>query len=295
MDDNKELSLFYFFCYNIFKKGQIMKKIFFLILFSSFLFSNTCNLPKNIKKIVNELKVNPNESDFFNNDLANLCVKRISFNDENITWDFTLVWNPEDKGPFYYLPHDDEDAAFDTAVYSANFYGGGFLAVNNNEERIYKGIDPNRNFYKNKYTKNILTIINSFKEDYYPYITLHNNKNGYKGNGGKGTISMLKEDKYHKSFPVKNISNKFGDLADEDNLIYLVGKNVNKKKVDVLNFYGINVIYELVTKKTYDGSLSNYLVIEKNNDHYLNLESEMGNAKIQKKMLDLVISFIDVF
>ena len=58
-----------------------------------------------------------------------------------------LVTNEEHPvGPFWFLPHDDENTAFDSAVYATKKYGGGFLAVMANNERYYKGQDPNRNF-----------------------------------------------------------------------------------------------------------------------------------------------------
>ena len=65
-----------------------------------------------------------------------LCADRITFKEGKQTWTFLLVWNTSHpKGPFWYLPHDNEESAFDAAVYAAAHYGGGFLAVESNGQR----------------------------------------------------------------------------------------------------------------------------------------------------------------
>ena len=242
-------------------------------------------------------------------DIKSLCIKQISFKESKYRWKMLLVWNPHhSKGAFWYLPHDDENTAFDSAVYATQKYGGGFLALLNSDQRIFKGQDPNRNFGTTSsasricssqkypapiYVKTIFSIIDSFRDRRYPYLTLHTNSNGHSGNGGAGHISMLKKSSTVLSFPASTIKRgKRLGLSDEDSLIYIATKNKkpNMDRVKRFNDLGINVKYELVNPSRNDCSMSNYVVLGLGSEEYINIEVEHGDKDTQKVMIDKVLS-----
>jgi hypothetical protein len=134
------------------------------------------------------------------NALRGLCVDLIHFEEGPYEWKMLLVTHPKaPRGPFWFLPHDNEQSAFDAAVYATRKYGGGFLAVVAHDQRYVKGQDPNRNFGTNAatarnctqqhqpaphYANTIFRIIDTFRAPSMPYQSLHNYTNG-------GGISIL--------------------------------------------------------------------------------------------------------
>ena len=198
-------------------------------------------------------------------------------------------------GPFWYLPHDNENTAFESAVYATKKYGGGFLAVEANGNRYDLGKDPNRHFKPSStYTKTIFKVIDTFKAKGMPYLTLHNNKNGHMHYGGEGTVSMKVSSSHTKSYPSGSIkTGKRKGLKDEDSLVYLAGRSLESKKIKALNAQGIHVKYELVSgSRSNDNSMSNYVALYKNQSGYVNIEVEDGDAGTQKKMIDKVMKLI---
>lgn len=230
-----------------------------------------------------------------NNSMGNLCANRISFVDNGKKWNLILVRNTKQpNGPFWYLPHDNENAALDAAVYASKKYGGGFLAVEANGNRYAGGKDPNRNFAPSStYTKSIFKIIDTFKPKKMPYLTLHNNKNGHSKFGGEGTVSMRVASTSTKSFPAGKITQgKHKGLNDEDSLVYLAGSHIDKQKIHALNAKGINVKYEIVSARNNDKSMSNYITLYKRKNGYVNIEAEAGDGGTQKVMIDKVMKLI---
>ena len=240
--------------------------------------------------------------------LQKLSVHIIRFDEGRYHWKMLLVTNPKKpKGPFEFLPHDNEDAAFDTAVYASLKYGGGFLAVMSNNKRYFMGQDPNRNFGDSKqtaktckkqhypapkYSKIVFKIIDYYRASGMPYLALHINKNGYYGNGGSGGVSILKSSKIVKSYPAhKNITKKNHGLSDEDSLVYTAGKSSkpDRRKLSKLLRSGLNTKYEIVSSRTNDCSMSNFVILNKHTTKYYNIETQHGNKKTQKKMFDLLM------
>ena len=155
--------------------------------------SNICTLPKSLThtKDMNIVKLTSSRnSDIKRNlkSLKSLCIYQVEFKENAFLWRMLLVFNPKKKnGPFWFLPHDDENTAFTSAVYATKKYGGGFLAVESNGGRYFMGQDPNRNFGDNwrtaktcrnqkypapKYSKNIFAIINNFRKSNMPFLNL---------------------------------------------------------------------------------------------------------------------------
>ena len=258
-----------------------------------------CPLPDKLDQHVKKVHLSSKNksSDLKRNSwsMGSLCADRITFKEGDQTWTFLLVWNTEHpKGPFWYLPHDNEESAFDAAVYAAKRYGGGFLAVESNDQRHVSGKDPNRNFKKDSlYSKKICKIIDTYKPKHLPYLALHTNAEGHFKNCGSGTVSMKQHSKNILTLPAGRIkSGQQKGLEDEDTLIYLAGKKVNKDKVKIFTAVGLNVKFEKVTKKSNDNSMSNCIVLHQKHDNYINIETEHGDIATHKKMIDKVIKII---
>ena len=281
-----------------------MKKAFIASLLVMVAESKVCFVPDNIKPLVvqNSIQKLLNIADVRRNysTLKDLCVSLLSFKEGIYNWKMLLVTNPKARGPFWFLPHDNENSAFKAAIYATRKYGGGFLAIVNSDKRYFLGQDPNRNFslsYKRVckeqhypsfiYTQTIIDIINSYKGSY-PYLALHNNTN-------KGGISILKSSRYTKSFlayPKSVVQKASGTLADEDNLVYIAGSSPKAPmhKVNALLQKGLNVKYELVTPRSYDCSLSNFVVQELGVESYFNIEAQHNATATQKRMIDLLLA-----
>ena len=258
-----------------------------------------CPLPGNLDQHVDKVQLTSSgdSPDLKRNSwsMGSLCADRITFREGNRTWTFLLVWNTSHpKGPFWYLPHDNEESAFDAAVYAATHYGGGFLAVESNGQRHMSGKDPNRNFKKDSpYSKTICKIIDTYKPVHLPYLALHTNAEGHLKNGGSGTVSMKKHSKNVHAFPAGNIkTGQQKGLEDEDTMIFLAGKEVKREKVKKFNAVGLNVKFEKVTKRSNDNSMSNCIVLHRGHDNYINIETEHGDLSTHKKMIDRVMRIL---
>ena len=277
-----------------------------LYLFSAFLLVGftgcvklNCPLPQDLNRTVKKepLSSVSASADIKRNNwsMGGLCANRISFVDNGTKWNLILVRNTKQpNGPFWYLPHDNENSALDAAVYASKKYGGGFLAVEANGNRYANGKDPNRNFKPHStYTKTIFRIINTFKPEHMPYLTLHSNKNGHRKYSGEGTVSMRVASAHTRSYPAGDIEvGKKEGLRDEDSLVYLAGRHSDRNKIKALNKKGLNVKYELVNTHSNDKSMSNYIALYKSRNGYVNIEAEDGDAGTQEKMIDKVMKLI---
>lgn len=292
-----------------------MKKIIFVLLITLGVIDASCNIPNNIRGLLENSSLDSlkKHSDIRRNfnALQNLCVNVVSFKEGKYNWRMLLVTNPKkQKGAFWFLPHDDENTAFDSAVYATLKYGGGFLAVMANDNRYFNGQDPNRNFGETKqtakickqqhypapkYSKIVFDIIDTYKEKRYPYMALHNNKNGHSGNGGSGGVSILQSSSVVQSYPANlNITKSDTGLRDEDTLVYIAGfsKTPDRKKLNMLLKNGLNTKYEIITNSNNDCSLSNYIVLNKKTTNYYNLESQHNDLRTQKIVIDRIMRLL---
>ncbi len=235
--------------------------------------------------------------------LQGLCIHLFAFREGNLVWKMFLVTNPKrGYGPFWFLPHDNENSAFDAAVYATRRYGGGFLSIMNGGHRYNMGQDPNRNFASSKhrlcsqqiapsprYTNFVFSIINYYKPPSYPYLALHNNTN-------RGGISILKESPKTKSYlayPRNQVKNGIG-LSDEDSIVYITGSHPNppQAKIQTLLNAGLNIKYEYVTAQNNDCSMSNYVVLGLGSENYYNIEAQHGKTATQIEMINRLIHLI---
>jgi len=258
-----------------------------------------CPLPENLNNTVKKetLPSTSASADIKRNSwsMGDLCASRITFVENGKKWTLLLVRNTKQPyGPFWYLPHDNENSAFEAAVYASKKYGGGFLSIEADGNRYAGGKDPNRHFKPHStYTRTVFRIIDTFKPKRMPYLTLHNNQNGHRQFGGEGTVSIRVTSPHSHSYPAGTIkTGKREGLLDEDSLVYLAGKRIDMEKVKALNMQGIHVKYERVTVESTDNSMSNYIALHKGHTEYINIEAEAGAGSTQKEMLDKVMKLI---
>ena len=126
-----------------------------------------------------------------------------------------------------------------------------------------------------------------------PYLALHSNKEGHLKSGGSGTVSIRNSSRNVHAFPAGTIKTGHQKgLQDEDSLIYLAGKMIDRKRIEQFNAAGLHVKYETVTNSSSNNSMSNYIVLQKNRADYINIEVEHGDTKTQKKMIDRIIKVL---
>lgn len=285
-----------------------MKKIILILFTPLIIYASNCSLPSNVNRFVIQsgLSTLKNYPDIRRNysSMQGLCVNLVSFKEGRFNWKMLLVFNPKaPHGAFWFLPHDNENSAFSSAVYATRKYGGGFLSVVAGGQRYFRGQDPNRNFSNadvrvcskqlapsRVYTSVVFSIIDSFKSAGMPYLALHNNTNG-------GGITALKSSKYTKAFLAYSVAQvkKGSGLADEDSLVYVAGSSPNPptRKISNLIGLGLNVKYEIVNSSSNDCSMSNYVVVGLGSSDYYNIEAEHGKSATQKRMIDLLMGVIN--
>lgn len=299
----------YKLCYQKKEYNNIMKNLLKSTLFiaiTTVIYSNNCTIAPALKPyiITSDLSKMRGISDISNNynELKKLCTTLVGFKDGSLYWRLLLVTNPNrEHGLFWFLPHDNENSAFKSAIYAVKRYGGGFLAIVNSNKRYNRGQDPNRAFsyspYKicsgqieptNRYTNIIFSTIDFYKLPNTPYLALHNNTN-------RGGISILKSNAKTKSYLAypKSKINSQNPLTDEDNLVYMAGLSKNPPTtINKLLNLGINVKYEVVNSNNNDCSMSNFIVLEKGVNNYYNIEAQHGKTAIQKMMIDKLVRVI---
>ena len=225
---------------------------------------------------------------------AGLCVTSESLSENGLQWNFTIVTNPAaPRGPDWYLPHDNENTAFDSAVYAVARYGGRLLAVDGPEARNYQGIDPNRWFADSaseaapcdmsraspKYTRHVMGF---FKGARY-VLSMHNNTAG-------GTVSADMNSAKAKGYRAG------GPYDDRNHMVFIAGREPLERDRDArgwrdrLNAAGLNVVHETVSRQNSDCSFSNYVAL---NDRraYFNIEAVHG-SRIQTGMVDKLMAVL---
>ncbi|QYX56486.1 hypothetical protein K1T73_15770 [Roseovarius sp. SCSIO 43702] len=232
---------------------------------------------------------------------AGICISQIAIEEDGLSWRFTVIENTRHRrGPTIFLLHDNEQSAFDTAVYGIRRYGGKIVAVEAGDGREFRGQDPNRNFGTSKagtvtcremrrkpapiFTRVLMDLRNT-RPGF--VLTLHNNANGHSGNGGSGGISAARQSAAMTGRMAP------GD-GDEDDAILLAGtrpldRNAGAQDVIArLHRAKVNAIYEHVRPDRNDCSLSNYVVLN-NLGTYYNIEAQHGHTAQQKRMLDILM------
>ncbi len=226
---------------------------------------------------------------------AGICYSVRTVKERGLSWTFQTFLNAVNPdGPAWFLPHDNENTAFNAAMYALERYGGKVLTVHSGEKRNLGKTDPNRNFgiekaeikacknLKGKPTPKYSRTVLDFFVGQPAVLTMHNNTNG-------GTVSAAHTDGKNRGMlaagpPISK---------DPDDFIYVTGsKPFSKDKkirqdVIALRKDGLNVVHEFVTLKNTDCSLSNFAAYRKL--RYFNIEAQHNHLTQQTKMVDALM------
>ncbi len=242
------------------------------------------------------------DGDFSRNAAAlssELCFYQVSFTEGKLRWVFQIIKNVANPSSvLWFVPHDDEDAAFDSAVYAVRKFGGTVVAVDNRGERNNGKQDPNRNFdlgaekkcaeqvaRSPKYTAELLKFWNSGM----PIIALHTNM------GGNSTISILKPEANNAVAFVA--PNPIAAKSPNNTLVFIASQMRPEANPDLtayaqtLNASGVHVLYEVVSLEATNCSLSHYAAL-RNFNAYTNIEVVDGDGQTQRMMIDRVMKII---
>jgi hypothetical protein len=234
-----------------------------------------------------------------------LCITELRFGENGLDWHVVVVRNLSQPGPLWAVPHDEEDAAFVTGVGAVRRYGGVMVAVENGEERMNGGRDPNRIFAVTAAAADICPDAPAPAPRYvaayldaweraFPIIGLHTNWDGYLGGGGLGTISVRRPDEKMIPFPSPIA---VGRMADEDTIVMLFStllpeqNEAGRSAVSWFNDRGSHVIYRHVTPENNECTLGDYLTVNALAP-YFNLEVEHGDAATHAALVDRLMEYI---
>ncbi len=223
-----------------------------------------------------------------------LTVTRIEFRDDRAFWRLYRIDNPRNpNGPLWFVPHDNENAAFQAAVYAVRAYGGQVVAVEearslsgpdsrmNGDVAFGKSIDPNRNF-RDETPAYASEILASLGPPARLIVALHTNEPGYDSSEstcgpqlpaytGKGEISVLLCNDVYTPRPSLSEDWPFDD-TDSVAIVSYPGSGGpgDGYCVQALADADMNIMLERVM--TSDGSLSNFALFH--GLPYVNLETQ---------------------
>lgn len=230
---------------------------------------------------------------------AGISIGQTRFSENGFDWHLLRFTHDEKAdGPLWVVPHDDENAAFDAMMEGLRQYGGTAIVVNTGaassrrqtgnglcgiQTFVTSACDPNRNF---DYHSPVFTqaILSGWKPGR-PVIALHTNGDGFAGDGagGRGDITMLDAQAFRRGRVQPRKDGHFGikrePLLDDPDVFailpYSSKLGISKSEEACrlgLNGRGIHVWHERVGRS--DGSLSNYIVLNRPEIAYVNFEAE---------------------
>lgn len=223
-----------------------------------------------------------------------LTVTRIEFRDDRTFWRLYRIDNArKPRGPLWFVPHDNENAAFQAAIYAVRAYGGQVIAIEearstdgpdsrtNADVAFGKPVDPNRNFRDDTpaYANEILAGLGNPAR---LIVALHTNEPGYDSASstcgpqppvytGKGEISVLLCNDLYMPRPSVAADWPFDD-TDSVAIVSYPGSGGpgDGYCVGALADADMNIMLERVM--TSDGSLSNFALFH--GLPYVNLETQ---------------------
>ena len=251
--------------------------------------------PKALVQIDDDIARNLSRERFF----EGVETSEYRFSENGFYWHlirFSSVDKPD--GPNWVVPHDDENAAFDAMIAAIQKYGGTGIAVNSGpgseRRQIGNGVcgvktvrvticDPNRNFSAQA-PLFAAAFVNIFKS-LQPVVALHTNSHGFSGDGagGRGDITIYDRDAFAlgKIRARKNgrlAVNPVAAMANPDTLVLsaFLARSGGPVAADAacgseMARSGVHFWHEGVGKS--DGSLSNYLALNRPDIAYMNAES----------------------
>lgn len=209
-------------------------------------------------------------------------------------WSLHVLQNMKSpEGPTFFVPHDNENDAFESGALAITTYGGHLLALECGENRACdRNIDPNRHFMLEN-TLYVSTIMRFFDAKSFPVITLHNNHNSHYRLGGEGAIYADLEEPYTDG-------TGFYYAGDADDLI-IYADNHHMDDSPIFQFYqteferlNLNSIYEFIRPEgELAGHMSTY-VLRHAGREYFNIEAEHGHFSAQNHYLNLLMDILGV-
>lgn len=228
-------------------------------------------------------------------------ISEMRFSENGFDWHllrFASIDKPD--GPIWVVPHDDENAAFDAMISAVQTYGGTGIAVNSGPGGArrqsgdgYCGVrparvtncDPNRNFDSGApiFTAAFVALFQADK----PVIALHTNSIGFSGDGagGRGDITIYDRAAFVRG-EIKAARNgqlavnPLPEMANPDTfaLSAFMEASGTPPAKDVacgnaMTRSGVHFWHEPV--RASDGSLSNYLILNRPDIAYVNAESRL--------------------
>jgi hypothetical protein len=231
--------------------------------------------------------------------LTGITVTQTRFTENGFNWHlirFTNTAKPE--GPLWVVPHDDENAAFESMIAALRLYGGTGIVVNSGSgsQRRQAGYgqcgvlsnttyscDPNRNFsgHSPLFTAAIMDQVSPNQ----PVIAIHTNFAGFGGDGrgGYGDVSILDTRAFRRAILRPRGGGVFGvnqpvALANYDTFAIIPYRTQSDKRDShdskcgaSMVSKGIHFWHERV--RISDGSLSNYIALNRTEKAYLNVEA----------------------
>lgn len=235
-----------------------------------------------------------------------LCIKQENFSEGALRWKLQIIQNRANPGRyFWFVPHGNENVAFDTAVHAVMNYGGTVVAIETGGSRYNGSQDPNRNFDTGSGRRCPQQVASSriftsqvlkWRAANAPVIALHSNERGHGGDGagGAGGISMLKRLPNTTPFPaVKPIVTR----SPSDSMVFVASTSAPTAGSGLMNFVaalnkvGLNVMYEAVTPKINDCSFSHFAALTGLRP-YINVEVAHGDGEGQRRMLKIVLPML---
>jgi hypothetical protein len=243
-----------------------------------------------------------------------LDVKRIEFRDDRTFWRLYRITNMhQPSGPLWFVPHDNENAAFQAAILAVRAYGGVLVAIEearsvdgpdsrmNGDVAYGQPFDPNRNFRDESpsYADAILADLGNPPR---LIIALHTNEPGYRASEstcappgvtdtGKGEISILLCNDIYS--PHRSVTGRWPfDDTDSVAIVSYLGNRLPLSGFCArpLLSADMNIMFEHVV--TSDGSLSNYALLH--GLPYVNFETQdrgtdpAGLADARGRLLSMV-------
>lgn len=219
-----------------------------------------------------------------------LSVSRVEFQEERGTWRLFRIANVrKPRGPLWFVPHDNENAAFEAALAGVRKHGGVVIAVDSGiaedgrrrNAAVDRGrpIDPNRNF-RDGYPRYANTVLADYARGARPIIALHTNSPGFDTSAsscnqsdrpGRGEVSIRFCDDVMQPSPS---SSRAWPFDDDDTLAYVPWRSGTSPSTAwcgrALAKADFNVVFERVAVT--DGSLSNYALLR--GLDYVNFETQ---------------------
>ena len=211
--------------------------------------------------------------------LGDSCITGKVVNEGGRRWQFYTITQGA-PGPLWAVLHDNENAAFAASVQAMREHGGTILALETGERRNFKRKDPNRNFGTKcgdarKYTAFVMGLA----EAHGSVVALHSNSPGFSGDGrgGQGHINVFRKSKVLRGRPARRAK---GAFKSGDNFVLVPAKSENqvRKRIRSLNRQGAHAMFERVTERGNDCSMSNHAVLNGFGD-YMNVEVAHGDTK----------------